>query len=951
MKLSTKLLLAFSLSAIVPITGISLYTLSKTNTLFSDTKQEILSIAGQDRSNAVEIYLQRIADSLQNFSNSRTTRESISQFTAAYSGLDSESMFLSAEQIAADKAQNFAATKTYYANEFENRFKSVSDLKLDVSVLIPRDERGLKLQTRYIATNPHPIGQKSDYLRSEENSRYNDVHGKYHPLYTRMLEASGASDVYIIDPDSGFIVYSAQKDIDFATSVLDGPHAESGLARAYSAAREFDSVKQVVFEDYSSYLPQFKTAALFVAMPILDQKKLLGVLALRVSADELTRIVSRPAGLGKSGKAYLLGSDDKMTRTGLPLINENTVLQAYADTAGNKESGFNKYTDYMGNSVESYIMDLDLYGLNWRLVLEQNTEEAYEKLFVIRNANYVALLLSVLFAVAVALWMLRNIRRQLGAEPDFLNQIATEIAGGDLSRDFSAVTASSGTFDSMVSMQKMLKERDQRDKETMHNISQLRDGLQKLTTPVALAAADHSIAFSNGALDSAVTSHATDFKSIIPDLNVSDLSGTRIYQFSQNPHELKLTLDKLTGVHECEFMAGERIYRAIFNAMVADNGERAGISMEWQDITEERHVINEVDSVVSDANQGKLDNRINLTNKNGAYLQLAHGINDLLTLNAEFVADVSEFLSALSVGNLSKPMNKEYQGVFSNVKRDANTSLAKLNEVMADIGNVAGTVENAAREINNGNLDLSRRTEKAAARLEETSASMQEMTDTVALSAQHSREAEELSLATKIHAERGGDIVGQAVKSMESINKSSQKIADIIGIIDDIAFQTNLLALNASVEAARAGEQGRGFAVVASEVRNLAGRSAVAAHEIKELIELSVVQVGEGVELVNESGKALDNIVEHVIKVSDAIGSISSVSAEQSEGIRMVNNAVAELDDATQQNAALVEEASAASQSASEQAENLLRLVGFFCARDGSTGPPETGGAQLRVVR
>jgi methyl-accepting chemotaxis protein len=207
---------------------------------------------------------------------------------------------------------------------------------------------------------------------------------------------------------------------------------------------------------------------------------------------------------------------------------------------------------------------------------------------------------------------------------------------------------------------------------------------------------------------------------------------------------------------------------------------------------------------------------------------------------------------------------------------------------------------------------------------------MEEMTSTVKQNADNAGEANQLAMAAREQAEKGGAVVSQAVKAMNEINGSSKKISDIIGVIDEIAFQTNLLALNASVEAARAGDQGRGFAVVASEVRNLAGRSATAAKEIKDLIQDSAGKVDEGSRLVNESGETLEEIVNGVKKVTDIVGEIAAASQEQSSGIEEVNKAIVQMDELTQQNAALVEEAAAASESLGEQADDLSQMMTFF---------------------
>ena len=262
------------------------------------------------------------------------------------------------------------------------------------------------------------------------------------------------------------------------------------------------------------------------------------------------------------------------------------------------------------------------------------------------------------------------------------------------------------------------------------------------------------------------------------------------------------------------------------------------------------------------------------------------------------------------------------------------TALKTMNEQLLNIvGNVrtaSDAVGSSAREIASGNDDLSQRTQEQASALEESASSMEEMTSTVKQNADNARQANQLALGARDQAEQGGQVVSMAVSAMNEINASSHKIADIISVIDEIAFQTNLLALNAAVEAARAGEQGRGFAVVAAEVRNLAQRSAGAAKEIKDLIQDSVEKVKTGSGLVDESGKTLTEIVDSVKKVTDIVAEIAAASQEQSVGIEQVNKAITQMDEVTQQNAALVEEAAAASRSMEEQARRLVETMEFF---------------------
>jgi methyl-accepting chemotaxis protein len=291
--------------------------------------------------------------------------------------------------------------------------------------------------------------------------------------------------------------------------------------------------------------------------------------------------------------------------------------------------------------------------------------------------------------------------------------------------------------------------------------------------------------------------------------------------------------------------------------------------------------------------------------------------------------DVAVIAGKIAAGDLAadvQPMPGASGSVMHAI-RDMRDSLASIvSEVRAG----TETIVSASSQIAAGNLDLSSRTEQQASSLEETASSMEELTSTVKQNADNAQQANQLALAASDVAAKGGLVVSQVVETMGSINESSRKIVDIIGVIDGIAFQTNILALNAAVEAARAGEQGRGFAVVASEVRTLAQRSAAAAKEIKALIDSSVEKTDNGSKLVGQAGNTMDEIVQSIRHVTDIMGEISSATREQSIGIEQVNQAVGEMDTVTQQNAALVEEASAAAQAMQDQAANLERIVSVF---------------------
>ena len=287
-------------------------------------------------------------------------------------------------------------------------------------------------------------------------------------------------------------------------------------------------------------------------------------------------------------------------------------------------------------------------------------------------------------------------------------------------------------------------------------------------------------------------------------------------------------------------------------------------------------------------------------------------------------------LLALANGDLTQSMQGEYTGDLDKIKTSVNTALTNLSTTISTVRQAVEEVTAGAGQISDANKDLSQRTSQQAASLQETSASMEEMTSTVKQNADNAKQADQLAITSRQTADKGLGVTRQAVDAMEGINKSSKKIADIITVIDEIAFQTNLLALNAAVEAARAGEHGRGFAVVATEVRNLAQRSALAAKEIKGLIKESIQRVNDGSELVNQSGKTLEEIVISVKRVTDIIAEISAASQEQAIGVDQVNKAIMSMDQTTQQNVGVVENTANVAQSMRDQASQLHQQVQAF---------------------
>jgi methyl-accepting chemotaxis protein len=460
--------------------------------------------------------------------------------------------------------------------------------------------------------------------------------------------------------------------------------------------------------------------------------------------------------------------------------------------------------------------------------------------------------------------------------------------------------------------------------------ARVRQALDCANLNVRIADRDGTIVYVNRAMQRTLQEIEPELRRRAPGFRAADVVGQSVAVFYDRPDEALARLRGLNHTAVARMVIGGRTYDVTTTPVVDDRGHTVGTVGEWVDVTQQLAAQRELEDAVAEAAQGQLDTRIALAGKDGFLLTLAQGFNRLLDEVSGSLGQLSALLQRLATGDLSRGIEQQYSGVFGRLAQDANATLAQLRDLIQRLQEASHAIDTAAREIAQGNADLSGRTEQQAASLQETASSMEELTSTVRQNAENARQANQLAIGASDVATRGGEVVGQVVRTMGEINDSSRKIVEIISVIDGIAFQTNILALNAAVEAARAGEQGRGFAVVATEVRNLAQRSAAAAKEIKGLISDSVSRVDGGSKLVEQAGRTMEEIVTAVKRVTDIMSEISAASLEQSSGIEQVNQAVTQMDEVTQQNAALVEQAAAAAESLREQAGTLAQSVAVF---------------------
>jgi methyl-accepting chemotaxis protein len=485
-----------------------------------------------------------------------------------------------------------------------------------------------------------------------------------------------------------------------------------------------------------------------------------------------------------------------------------------------------------------------------------------------------------LFAIFLAYTMTRLIVAPLRAAIDIFGRMAK----GDFSTSISVRGADepNQVLRALEGMQGTLRTQIESERAASAENSRIKSALDKAGSSVMLADQKLDVLYVNEAARRLFNEAQQDIRKAVPELDAGRLVGSNAGMLLRIVPDAANVLATLRDQYVADMQLGGRAMRVCANPVLTADGQRVGTILEWIDRTQEVKAEEEIGAVVRGALDGDLGRQVQTSGKTGFFATMAGGLNQLL-------------------GNMA--------------------------QVISEMKAASQDVHRGAEEISAGNVDLSKRTEQQGSSLEETAASMEEMTSTVKQNADNASAANQLAAAARAHAEEGGAVVQNAVRAMEGINESSRRIADIIGVIDEIAFQTNLLALNAAVEAARAGEQGRGFAVVATEVRSLAGRSASAAKEIKSLIEESVGRVDEGSRLVTRSGETLEQIIGAVKKVSDVVAEIAAASREQSTGIDQVSRTVTQMDEMTQQNAALVEQAAAASQSMTERARRLSQAV------------------------
>jgi methyl-accepting chemotaxis protein len=619
------------------------------------------------------------------------------------------------------------------------------------------------------------------------------------------------------------------------------------------------------------------------------------------SAYEQARAVYVKDGLMAARDAVLAGDFERAAD-----IYDQSVVPAYAKAAQAADA-LREY--YAGSGRQLFVSAQDTYSHTLTVL--------------------VAITLLVFALIAAFSY---TFSRSITAPLDHAVGVANAVADGRLDTAIE-VSGKDEVADLMKALRKMqsdLRQRIDEERRLANENLRIRVALDVSSNSIMVADNDGRIIYCNTSVMNMLRNAEADIRKQLPQFSADTVLGSNFDAYHRNPAHQRGMLASLKETHQTEMDIGGRYFALAATPVVNEAGERLGTAVEWRDRTAEVAIEREVAGIIAAAVAGDFGRRIDVAGKGGFFRQLSEGINELLDTSSRALNDVAAMLDRLSHGNLTAHIDTEYNGLLGKVRDDANSTVDNLREIVGAIRQATDAINTASREIAHGNQDLSSRTEEQASSLEETASSMEELTGTVKQNADNARTANELASNAQSVAEKGGTVVAQVVQTMGAIHQSSSKIADIIGVIDGIAFQTNILALNAAVEAARAGEQGRGFAVVATEVRSLAQRSAAAAKEIKELISNSVEKVENGSRLVDQAGRTMEEVVAAIGRVAAIMTDIAEASREQSSGIEQVGLAVTQMDEVTQQNAALVEQAAAAAESLEEQARSLNDAVSVF---------------------
>ncbi len=931
LKLSKRLLITMLLIGLVPLTMVSLIDVISARNAILEAQYSILNVVRTSKTQQLESYYEQVGKQISLLSKSESIVTAMQKFSTTMSNLSTELDLDAAHYRSYEKS-----VKNYYATSFNDSYVSRNGESIATAKLLPNTKNSVVAQALYISNNSFSLGNKDKLDRAENKSLYSSVHKKLHPELRRLIQNYNYHDLFLIEPINGDIVYSVFKEVDFATSLKNGPYKASNLADVFNKALKLKKNMNPVLVDFSEYLPSYMAPASFIASPIYLDDKLIGVLVIQLPVSVVNNIMQDGEGLGKTGETYLIG-EDRLMRSQSRFMESASVLKLAIKTVASdalfqSKSGQAALISYRGNEVLSSYSRLHIKGLNWGVIAEIDRDEA---LIAVTSAIYLNLLISLISIILVSVTAL-VIAKSISTPIAESVAIAEKIAAGQLNNIISAKTKCEiGDLQcALASMQKNLNIRIKADQKALADNTRIKQALDNISSNMLVVDVEQNVFYANDAMSEFFVVAENQFKLNNAGFSTLSIKHLNLQQILPNAEEKIKALTSADKEIKVAIQVGSLELLLLANPVLNSEGERLGTVLEWVDRTLELATENEMQFVVDKALAGDLSERISMSDKSGFFASLSAGVNQLVSVSETVTSDTLRVMTAMANGHLNEKIDGVYFGEFEKLKININATSDKLIDVVTQIQEAANSVKSGAAEISLANLDLNKRTEEQSASLQQTVVSMGEINQQLQKNAEFSIKARDVVNQTREFAVKGGEVVELTLQAMIDISESSKKISEVISVIDSISFQINLLALNAAVEAARVGEAGRGFSVVASEVRNLAGLSANSAKEITASIKASRHKVKQGMRLAHESGKMLSEIVNSVNQASEYVQEIASLSKEQSSSVAEINESIKHIDELTIQNASMVEEASNASYHLGDQAHKLEKMTTFFIAKN-----------------
>ncbi len=928
---------------------------------------EQLSAIRDEKRSAIEQYFSTINDQVLTFSEDRMVVDAMSELREAFSnhraeqGVDATRLVEMRKDLA-----------TYYANEFSEEYKNQNGIPpSDAMASLGRlDDDSIALQHAYIRANDNPLGSKHKLDRDVADTRYNRLHAELHPVVRSYLEKFGYYDIFLCDAESGDVIYSVFKELDYSTSLVDGPYAKTNFGEAFRRANAATDKDVVVLVDYAPYAPSYQAPASFIASPIFDGDQKIGVAVFQMPLDRVTTVMSERAGLGETGEAYLVGPNFLMRSDTYRDAENHSVAGSYrnpdkgkVETAPAKaalagETGASMTKNYLGSEVLSAFSPTQIGELKWALIAEIETNEAFASVKAMESdaASAQSTLLFwvtavVIASVVVIVFVAWGVAEMIARPLQKAVSVLEAVADGDLKQRLDMdgqdemgrmATALNQAVASSQRTMEEVKQSAEREKET-----QARRVAEEKERQEAESAKERQRNAAQRKLAEELQHKVDQMLQVLDRVVAGDYSL-----------EVEAIGDDAIG------RLGEGLRQFFKEKLAGEERERENQQRERENQERERREqeqmrdhVNQMLEVLNRVTQGDYSLRVE-ADGDDAIGQLGGGLRQFIQDKQETeererenqererenqerdrleqqavrnkVDELLAVVNAAAQGDLTQEVTVSGDDAVGELANGLRQMLNDLRSVISQVVDSADQFAEGAGLIAENSQNIAHGAQTQSASVEEMNASIDELTRNIEAVSQNAKQANEVALETNQIAQEGGKAVKESFEAMELIKGSAGKIGEIIQVISEIAEQTNLLALNAAIEAARAGQHGMGFAVVADEVRGLAERSNKAADEVSTLIKESTQRVEEGAVLSQQTGEVLEKIIEGVEVTAARIGEIATATGEQSQNANEVATAIQQVSQVTERVAASSEEMASGSEELGAQSVQLRELVRSF---------------------